>query len=84
MSEEKLGCGRPTGGPVGVSEEEPANASRPRAEEEKTMATVQIGRKAPDFQAPALVGGAFKNVKLSDYFGHWVVLCFYPGDFTFV
>ena len=25
-----------------------------------------------------------KNVKLSDYIGKWVVLCFYPGDFTFV
>ena len=48
------------------------------------MATVQVGRKAPDFQAPAYIGGAFKNVKLSDYLGHWVVLCFYPGDFTFV
>ena len=25
-----------------------------------------------------------KNVKLSDYKGQWVVVCFYPGDFTFV
>jgi peroxiredoxin len=30
------------------------------------------------------VQGGFKNVKLSDYKGKWVVLCFYPGDFTFV
>jgi len=84
MNEEKLGCGRPTGGPVGDSEKEPAGASQQREEKEKTMVAVQVGRKAPDFQAPAFVGGAFKNVKLSDYFGHWVVLCFYPGDFTFV
>ncbi len=26
----------------------------------------------------------FKNIKLSDYKGNWVVICFYPGDFTFV
>jgi alkyl hydroperoxide reductase subunit AhpC len=30
------------------------------------------------------VDGGFKNIKLSDYRGKWVVLCFYPGDFTFV
>jgi peroxiredoxin (alkyl hydroperoxide reductase subunit C) len=29
-------------------------------------------------------GEGFKNIKLSDYRGKWVVLCFYPGDFTFV
>ena len=28
--------------------------------------------------------GKFINVKLSDYLGKWVLLCFYPGDFTFV
>ena len=84
MSEEKLGCGRPTGGPVGDPEKEPVSASQQREEEEKTMAAVQVGRKAPDFQAPAFIDGAFKSVKLSDYLSHWVVLCFYPGDFTFV
>ncbi|HID02876.1 MAG TPA: redoxin domain-containing protein, partial [Desulfobacterales bacterium] len=26
----------------------------------------------------------FINIKLSDYLGKWVLLCFYPGDFTFV
>jgi alkyl hydroperoxide reductase subunit AhpC len=41
-------------------------------------------KKAPDFQAPAFHKGKFKQVKLSDYLGKWVVLCFYPGDFTFV
>ena len=38
----------------------------------------------PDFEATAFQNGAFKNVKLSDFKGKWVVLCFYPGDFTFV
>jgi peroxiredoxin (alkyl hydroperoxide reductase subunit C) len=44
----------------------------------------QVGKTAPDFEASAFVDGGFQNVKLSDYRGKWVVLCFYPGDFTFV
>ena len=45
----------------------------------------QIGQKAPDFSAQALLpDGSFKDVKLSDYKGKWVVLFFYPLDFTFV
>nr|KAF6402157.1 peroxiredoxin 2 [Rousettus aegyptiacus] len=43
-----------------------------------------IGKPAPDFQATAVVDGAFKEVKLSDYRGKYVVLFFYPLDFTFV
>lgn len=45
---------------------------------------VTVGKKAPDFEAPAYVDGGFKNIKLSDYAGKWIFLCFYPGDFTFV
>jgi peroxiredoxin (alkyl hydroperoxide reductase subunit C) len=45
---------------------------------------VQIGRPAPAFEAPAYQKGKFVNVKLSDYSGKWVILFFYPGDFTFV
>jgi len=45
---------------------------------------IKVGKKAPDFQAPAFHQGKFKQIKLSDYPGKWVVLCFYPGDFTFV
>merc|ERR1712012_1270049 len=44
----------------------------------------QIGKAAPDFDCQALVNGEFKNVKLSDYKGTYVVLFFYPLDFTFV
>jgi len=45
----------------------------------------QVGKEAPDFEANAFVAGTgFKPVKLSDYKGQWIVLCFYPGDFTFV
>ncbi len=51
---------------------------------EKSM-RVQVGREAIDFEASAFVKGeGFKNIKLSDYKGKWIVLCFYPGDFTFV
>ncbi|MBU0519306.1 peroxiredoxin [bacterium] len=45
---------------------------------------VQVGQQAPDFELEAVVGKEFKNVKLSDYKGKWVVLYFYPLDFTFV
>ena len=43
-----------------------------------------VGKEAPDFEASAFHEGGFKNVKLSDFRGKWVFLCFYPGDFTFV
>ena len=46
--------------------------------------TARVGQKAPDFNAPAYFNGSFTNVQLSDYFGKWILLCFYPGDFTFV
>ena len=45
---------------------------------------VTVAMKAPDFTAPAYHKGKFTTVKLSDHIGKWVVLCFYPGDFTFV
>lgn len=44
-----------------------------------------IDQPAPQFTAQAVVdGGEFKEIKLSDYKGKWVVLFFYPLDFTFV
>ena len=46
---------------------------------------LQVGQKVQDFSAQALMGdGSFKEVKLSDYKGKWLVLFFYPLDFTFV
>jgi len=47
-----------------------------------TIATV--GYHAPEFKASALVGEEFKTISLSDYKGKYVVLFFYPLDFTFV
>lgn len=44
-----------------------------------------IGQPAPQFVAPAVVdGGDFKEINLADYKGKFVVLFFYPLDFTFV
>ncbi|HZT80046.1 MAG TPA: peroxiredoxin [Gemmataceae bacterium] len=44
----------------------------------------QVQQLAPDFKATAVVGDEFKEVKLSDYRGKYVILFFYPLDFTFV
>ena len=46
---------------------------------------VLVGRPAPDFSAQAAMpDGSFKQLKLSDFRGKYVVLFFYPLDFTFV
>ena len=45
---------------------------------------VLVGKKAPDFKADAVVNGDFKTVSLSDFKGKYVVMFFYPLDFTFV
>ena len=84
MAEEiKAGCARPTGGPVGEKiASQTAEQTLTTHKEEPIM--IKVGQKAPDFTAPAYQQGKFINVKLSDYLGQWVSLCFYPGDFTFV
>ncbi len=45
---------------------------------------VLVGKQAPDFKATAVVNGDFKELSLSDYRGKYVLLFFYPLDFTFV
>ena len=80
--EVSAGCARPTGGPVGETGEQENSENQKTEEEKNTM--IQVGQKAPDFVAPGYHGGKFINVKLSDYLGKWTLLCFYPGDFTFV
>ncbi len=85
MSEEmSAGCARPTGGPVGekAADNDTSSSMDNKKKEEQQM--IQVGKKAPDFMAPGFQQGKFINVSLSDYLGKWVVLCFYPGDFTFV
>lgn len=83
MAENPVGCARPTGGPVGEKPQKTKTDSETSlAKEIKKM--IMVGKKAPDFVAPAYHKGAFTSIKLSDFLGKWVVLCCYPGDFTFV
>lgn len=83
MAEEiKAGCARPTGGPVGEKVDALVQTQQKPNQEVKNMVTV--GKKAPDFTAPGFHKGKFISLKLSEFLGKWVVLCFYPGDFTFV
>ena len=48
------------------------------------MPSLQPATNAPDFAGKSVVNGEFKNISLSDYKGKYVVLLFYPADFTFV
>jgi peroxiredoxin (alkyl hydroperoxide reductase subunit C) len=44
-----------------------------------------VTKKAPDFTTEAVVGdGDFKTISLADFKGKYVVLFFYPADFTFI
>ncbi len=76
-------CVQPAAGPLipqPTSQEEIISEGK-----EEVEMIARVGKEAPDFEASAYVPGeGFKNIKLSDYRGKWVVLCFYPGDFTFV
>jgi len=53
---------------------------------EKTIEYAKVGQIAPDFDMPSTknMETLAENVKLSDYAGKWLVLLFYPLDFTFV
>ena len=83
MGKEVDSCVSAAAGPL-VSEPVSAGGAT-EVKEEVRMSVARVGKEAPDFEASAYVAGeGFKNLKLSDYRGKWVVLCFYPGDFTFV
>jgi peroxiredoxin (alkyl hydroperoxide reductase subunit C) len=84
MAQQAVGCARPTGARVGEKPAEETKANIQQKEEVIRMATARVGYKAPDFEAPAYYRGKFGTVKLSDFQGKWVLICFYPGDFTFV
>lgn len=48
------------------------------------LAAAEINSPAPSFTAKAFQDSQIKTIKLSDYKGKWVVLAFYPADFTFI
>ncbi len=82
MAEAPQGCARVTGS---VQEAETTEELQEKfVEKKETKMTARVGQKAPDFTAPAYYKGGFTTVKLSDFLGKWVLVCFYPGDFTFV
>lgn len=45
---------------------------------------LRVGQEAPEFMATAVFDQEFKTIKLSDYRGQYLILFFYPLDFTFV
>lgn len=83
MAKMKDGCVVPAKGPIQPESKSEQRTDHPQTEEKKAM-VARVGKTAPDFEASAFTGEGFENIKLSDYRGKWVVLCFYPGDFTFV
>ena len=76
------GCVKPAAGPLAAVSPLPT-AAQP-VKEEQTMTVARVGHPAPDFEANVYLNGGFQTMKLSDSKGKWIVLCFYPGDFTFV
>lgn len=82
MGETGYSCVQPAKGVIAPDMEPAPSEAQPEKGEVKMQA--RVGKPAPDFEANAFVDGDFKTIKLSDYKGQWVVLCFYPGDFTFV
>jgi hypothetical protein len=82
---ESVGCARVTGAIISdKTSSTTEHQSLVSSERKETFMTARVGQKAPDFTAPAYYKGSFGPVKLSDFAGKWVLLCFYPGDFTFV
>lgn len=78
-------CAKPTGVVLGeASPKDVTTQPDTDIKDKEAIMIARVGEKAPDFQAPSYHQGEFTNVKLSDYFGKWILLCFYPGDFTYV
>jgi len=68
MADQPKGCARVTGAVLGEPSPEVPDAPSHHEPAKEDFMTARVGQKAPD----------------SDYFGKWILLCFYPGDFTFV
>ncbi len=84
MVEAKDGCVKPSKGPIAPIDLQVIQGSAEAKTKEVSKMLARVGKQAPDFELSAFFEGGFKNIKLSDYKGKWIVVCFYPGDFTFV
>ena len=84
MTKKHEGCVSAAAGPIMSSTEESADNPASSIPERRDVVKARVGQEAPDFEATAYFKAGFQNIKLSDYKGQWVALCFYPGDFTFV
>ena len=84
MTELKDGCVKPAPGPIVPAGESKVTPDEAKLTKEPRM-LARVGQEAIDFEANAYIEGiGFQPVKLSDCKGKWIILCFYPGDFTFV
>lgn len=83
MPEQEVSCTQPARGPL-VTPPQATTTESVHSSEEVPMVMARVGKPAPDFEAMAYHEGKFKLVKLSDFDGEWRLICFYPGDFTFV
>ncbi len=85
MPEQEVKCTQAARGPLAALAASDQDSTEKRSpSEEVSMITARVGQPAPDFEAMAFQEGGFKLVRLSDFDGQWRLLCFYPGDFTFV
>ena len=85
MAELKEGCVKPAKGPILPKSESAGSAEGATSVKEVAKMIAKVGKEAIDFEVNAwITGKGFAPVKLSDYKGKWIVVCFYPGDFTFV
>lgn len=76
----KPGCARPQK-TIENKIEEPIKKDEINKEEE---VMVKVGQEVPNFELSGYHNGEFKQFTLEEFRGKWVLLCFYPGDFTFV
>ena len=84
MAEATDGCVTPARGPIAVAPADKPVSEQAESDAGRPVMVAQVGKPAPEFEASAFVEGRFQNIRLSDFRGKWVALCFYPGDFTFV
>ena len=83
MAELTDGCVKPAQGPLISKGGQPVTSVL--GSQEVGAVIARVGQEAIDFEANAFVAGkGFQALRLSEYKGKWIVLCFYPGDFTFV